>query len=159
MYMLPHKVRTEVEKHSIAIVDLKEKKALRLVPSLKLAEQIDLRGAVSPEMFGNPLQQLRSLKSENAESLGEETLDGQQTLVFEISNAKFLDLTGALKLWVNPKTDLPVKIECLVRGGGAITFDEFKWNEAIDEALFDLDVPKGYREGTLPTGIPQETKK
>ena len=72
---------------------------------------------------------------------------------------QFLDLTGALKLWVNPKTDLPVKIECLVRGGGAITFDEFKWNETIDEALFDLDVPKGYREGTLPTGIPQETKK
>jgi outer membrane lipoprotein-sorting protein len=53
------------------------------------------------------------------------------------------------KVWVDPKTSLPVRIavERPADGGKVETvfsFEQFTWNESLDPDLFKLEVPKGF---------------
>ena len=49
------------------------------------------------------------------------------------------------KLWVDPKTQLPVLWRASAANDGPTMVSEFtNWNEKFDEQLFDLKVPKGY---------------
>ena len=67
-----------------------------------------------------------------------------------------------MKVWVNPKTKLPVKIRLGVntrRGAKpkdrpfdtVLIFEDFEWNKKLDPKLFSLKVPKGY---TVKQGRP-----
>ena len=50
------------------------------------------------------------------------------------------------KLWVDPKTQLPVLWRASAANDGPTMVSEFtNWNEKFDEQLFDLKVPKGYK--------------
>ena len=55
-----------------------------------------------------------------------------------------------VKLWLNPRTNLPVQIHSVVADSQAMTFNDFHWNQPFDESLLSLAVPKGYKVVKTP---------
>ncbi len=51
------------------------------------------------------------------------------------------------KLWVDPKTGLPVRIavgDPADKDKQFIVFEQFSWNQQLDQAMFKLEVPNGF---------------
>ena len=52
---------------------------------------------------------------------------------------------GVYKVWIDPKTELPVRAKFTdTVGKGLFTFDFEDWNKELDAKLFTLDPPAGY---------------
>ena len=149
LYIREGAIRNEVPGHGVLIFDLKQKKAIMLDERSKVVAFPSLRtGAAIP----NPLEQLRSLKLEGAERIGEETLDGRKTAVYELKGVDLLENTygendADIKLWVDPQTQLPVRLIIFAPKSQTdryAEFSDFRWNEELDPSLFSLEVPEGY---------------
>lgn len=156
LYIRADAMRAEITGFGVFIFDMKLKKALVLDERSKVAmfpSIID--GAPMP----NPLEELSNLRQEDAERLVDEMLDGRQVEVYRLRDVRLMGTpslgeNGAdIKLWVNPKTQLPVKFVISPPNEPAVgvphiachsEFYDFRWDVELDPGLFSLDVPKGY---------------
>jgi outer membrane lipoprotein-sorting protein len=143
------------------IYDFKQKKVLQLDYVGKTAKIItaddDKMWQAMAKSIADPRKQLGELKDKDAERIGEEDLDGVKTQVYRLQGGgTAIFLGGKLekdqtaKLWVDPKSGLPVRVAVGDPKGDPkldrqfIVFKDFHWNEALDPELFKLDVPKGF---------------
>jgi hypothetical protein len=102
--------------------------------------------------MADPIKQLRELKEQDAERIGEEQLNGQKTIVYRLKKTGIvLGLTiskdETAKLWVDHKTSLPVRIavgDPTDPDKPFIVFEQFTWNGALDPDLFKMEIPKGF---------------
>jgi outer membrane lipoprotein-sorting protein len=138
------------------IGNLKQKRAIQLNFKDKVATLISLEDKMT-KSFANPIDQLRTLKDQDAKREADEDLDGHKTHVYSL---KRIDLFGgkgktgdgdSFRVWVNPKTGLPVRIviESLhseKKDKMVLIFDEFVWNEPMAAEMFSVEVPKGFTE-------------
>lgn len=140
------------------IADPAHKQALQLdfVPKtakwIKADDKNDKRWREFAKALTNPIEQLRKLKSNDAEYLREETWNGKKVEVYRLKRLDILmdvHLTDGdtAKLWADAKTGLPVRIAIESAGSNRppFVFEQFRWNERLDPALFSLEVPKGFR--------------
>lgn len=132
----------------ITLADLKTRKMLNLTPEAKTAQRGTLSAQESQAltaMMGNfaaMKARLTGGDDKTVKALGEEEIDGRKTKVYEIT-AK-VPLPGVWKVWVDPKTDLLVRLADGRPGGGIIlNFED--WNKEFDAKVFSLDVPEGYK--------------
>jgi hypothetical protein len=139
------------------IADFKQKKALQIEFNRKTAKWIkgdDKMWLKMAKSFANPIEQLRQLKGDDAERVGVEELNGRKTEVYRLKKTDIfmgLRLTGGetAKLWVDPKSGLPIRI-AVERPADSkekaplVVFEQFRWNEPLDTDLFKLVVPKGF---------------
>ncbi|WP_020473938.1 hypothetical protein [Zavarzinella formosa] len=137
------------------VSDVKKKEALIIDYTAKTAAKYDgdeEEWKRMSETMTDPVKQLRELKDQDAERLGEEKLDGRKTVVYRLKNADFfanwIDLKyETAKLWVDSKTALPVRFavgDPANKDKPFIVFEQFSWNEALPPTLFRLEVPKGF---------------
>jgi hypothetical protein len=139
----------------VVILDAKQKKALMLECVGKTAKVLSgddkVWAAMATSMI-DPMKQLRQLKEQDADRLGDEDLDGVKTQVYRIHRTDIfmgmrIGKDEMAKLWVDPKSGLPVR---LVVGDPTdkekmfFVFKDFHWNVDLDPELFNLNVPKGY---------------
>ena len=156
MYIEGNRMRVETSSGEIIqIADPDRKQSLILNVPGKLAEQMELTPDVV-RAFQNPLDQLRRAKSDNAEPIGQEILNGRRTQVYRLSkiDLPFIEGTGKMLLWVDVESELPAKIEIRNPDPKAPTtfdFDDFVWNEPLDANLFSLAIPDGYKKGVIMT--------
>lgn len=139
----------------VLLADWKQKKAILLDYTTKTAKKIETDEKRWQEMakaMADPIKQLRQLKEQDAERIGEEELNGRKTLLYRLKRTDiFMGLTitkdETAKLWVDPKSGLPVRIAV---GDPSnlekpfFVFEQFTWNETLDPELFKLDMPKGF---------------
>jgi outer membrane lipoprotein-sorting protein len=155
-YMQGDRIRMELPGLLVLIGDLKQRRSLQLDLTRKTARPHELHKDAA-RGFMNPVQQLRQLTPKDAKRTGREKLNGRDVDVYRVEK---IDLFGAkgkgeMKIWVNPETMLPVRIELKMhtRLGAKptdpfdtfFTLENFSWNERLDASLFDLEVPKGFR--------------
>jgi outer membrane lipoprotein-sorting protein len=133
----------------IMIVDGGQRRGLQLDTHRKIATKLDLEGRVPAEELQEPIERLRNLKKDikdNVVQLGAEELDGRKCQVYQVKGrTKAFMVPDQFKLWVDAKTGWPVKIhaeDAKVRF--SVTYDQFKWDEPLEEELFSLKVPQGY---------------
>jgi hypothetical protein len=81
-----------------------------------------------------------------------------------VEGGSLLGLNGDWIVWVDPKTELPVRMQILVKNVKGvlddklqITLDEFEWDKELDPTLFSLEPPAGYTE-VKPAAKPQVQK-
>jgi outer membrane lipoprotein-sorting protein len=140
----------------VIILDGKEKKALQLDYVAKTAKTTSADEKMWQHMsrsLADPIKQLRELKEGDAERIGEEELDGVKTQVYRLTGKDiFMGLTlekgETAKLWVDPKSGLPVRLSVgdpEDKDKMFMVFKDFRWNEALEPGLFKLDVPKAFR--------------
>ena len=84
-------------------------------------------------------------------------MNGRKAIVYQVEQIDLFGMKGKgdMKIWVDPKTKLPVKIRIGVNSrlgskpedrpfDTQMTFEQFEWNKRLDPKLFSLDVPKGF---------------
>ena len=138
------------------IGNLKQKRGIQLNFKDKVAKLISIEDNVA-KSFANPIDQLRTLKDQDAKREADEELDGHKTHVYSLKRIDIFGGNGktgagdSFRLWVNPKTGLPVRI--VVEGLHSekkdkmvLIFDEFVWNEPMAPEMFSVDLPKGFTE-------------
>jgi outer membrane lipoprotein-sorting protein len=140
----------------VAIVaDAKQKKALQLEFASQTAHYLAVDEKQWQEMtrgLANPIEKLRELKNEDAEPAGTEEWNGRKMQVYRLKKADIfmglrLGKDETAKLWVDPKSGLPVRIavgDPSNTDKPFIVFEQFTWNQALDLELFKLEVPKGF---------------
>jgi outer membrane lipoprotein-sorting protein len=159
MFLAPSRERMETTADddaastSINIIDGQKNKAIALVPATKMAIVVELKN-FRPEdnSFGRTFQGLRELvanaqsgQAGQVERLGPKTIDGRAAEGFRIRLGS-IDVT----LWADPKTLLPVRVEdstSAVADGPKVSLvmKDFRFNIPLDESLFAVEVPSGYR--------------
>jgi outer membrane lipoprotein-sorting protein len=142
---------------TVLILDTAQKTGLMLIPQLRAYVKIDqnspnkIHGPVGGK---SPLDDIISLKDRKAESVVEEKLNGKTVQKLTIKADPKANPPGDWVLWIDPKTELPVKIlytGTTVAGDRTVpvskVYEKFVWNPKLDAKLFDVKVPDGYKEG------------
>ncbi len=148
--------RTEHGVASITILDGEKSRMINLDPATKMATVMNVKSMpAGAPTWGRTLLDLRqtitdalSGKGEKAERLGIETVDGRPTEVFRLQyNNAEMKFSVETKIWADPKTSLPVRVERSGRGETEFhaVMTDFRVGEELDPALFSVEVPEGYR--------------
>ena len=127
----------------ITIIDLEAWRLLSLTISKKEAAYVDMKGLPSMPNYMDTLRNIISELQEKpgfeVEELGEQEIDGQEAIGFLARHPK-VELT----IWADPETALPVRIE-QVSGQMKVICKNVKFDVPMDESLFSMDVPDGYK--------------
>jgi outer membrane lipoprotein-sorting protein len=156
-YIRGYRIRTELEDVLVSIADLSTKQVLWLDPQRKLAELTDVNAGIV-DGLANPVDQLRQAKSDTAEAIGEELIDGVRCAVFRMKNARWLAVVGDMLVWVDPNSGLPVRIvisDSTAKDKAEIRLDRFTWNVPLEPALLSLNVPEGFQMGEVAPVLPK----
>ncbi|MBN1909041.1 MAG: hypothetical protein JW818_04820, partial [Pirellulales bacterium] len=154
MYLDGNRARFEQFDGSLVEVgDLDRKQGLLLDMRRKLAQPTEI-GADVAEEFANPIEQLRRATADHAEQIGQEILAGRRTQVYRLNKVDLLGIKGRgdMLVWVDVACDLPAKIVIRDRdpkSPAEFRFEEFRWNEPLDQHLFSLSIPDGFQTGVV----------
>ena len=131
---------------TVVIADLKTREALFLEPKTKTVRRTTL-GNQEVKLVTGVMDGLSGIKEQVAggdekalKDLGEEKLGDRKTHAYEVRRAD-----EVWKVWIDPKSSLPVRIRVGEQGKNTLTLDFSKWNEEFDNKLFELKVPEDYR--------------
>ncbi len=122
------------------IIDLESAKILALDDKEKTAAYVDIKGPLG-EGTRNYVEFLRQVivkLQDNYEELGEQEIDGQKAIGFVAR-----DPNEEVKIWADPKTAQPIRIELRVGQFFAI-LKNFQFDVKIEDSLISMDVPEGY---------------
>jgi hypothetical protein len=147
-YFQAEKIRMEFPGVMAIVTDLGEPTYLELDMVRKIAKARPLHKD-APALFANPVRQLQNAKPGDAKFVGEEQLEGLTVQLYRMDNVDFLGAKGegVMKIWVDPKTNLPVKIvvdepQKERERRTTLEFIDFEWNKKLDEKLFKI--PEDY---------------
>jgi hypothetical protein len=122
------------------IIDLDDARILALDDNDKTAIYVDIKGPLQ-EGTRNFVEFLREVivkLQDNHEELGEQEIDGQRAIGF-VSRGP----NEEIKIWADPKTALPIRIELRV-GQFFSILKNFQFDVPIEDSLISMDVPEGY---------------
>jgi hypothetical protein len=156
MYLAGDRIRLEqFDGMLVQVADPEQKEALFLDRHRKLAQPTEMDQDVA-RAFANPIDQLRRARSQDAEPIGQEILRGRRTQVYRLPQVDLLGIKGDFEMlvWVDVESELPAKI--VIRDADPkfeteFRFDEFVWNEPLDDRLFSLNIPDGFETGIVLT--------
>jgi hypothetical protein len=108
----------------------------------------DQRGKM-PEGYRDPADYINRFMAHGYKELGRSTIDGVEVEGIEVidpptDGEKFQNSVG--RLWVDVQTELPIRIEIEGAADGQPVqwLMEFKWQEAVDPAAFEPNIPSDY---------------
>ncbi len=144
MEYLGKKMRSEVGDTLIAITDAEAGQAIILDPKAKTARiaKVEVTGGAKSPLELDPIEELRKLAGKKGEPVGEQEIGDVKAKGFRVTQDG-KDFT----VWVNPATDLPVRIEMAVAMGSTkvnVTLDDLAFDVPLDEKRFSLEPPAGY---------------
>jgi outer membrane lipoprotein-sorting protein len=115
----------------------------------KLARRFEAGGKEGD--FYGLFARLAKLKPQDVKPAGEEMIGSLKTMKFELAEEeKSGVIAGAVwkgatwTVWIDPKTDLPVRLRYMKDENLKWEFTDFVWNEPADDALFEQEIPPGY---------------
>jgi outer membrane lipoprotein-sorting protein len=161
MYGKDDRFRTEMDMGKdlgafVIIVDGTQKKGLQLTTPAKTAKWLDLSKLDEKEKAAEKdaaglAHLFADLKGKEVKNLPDETVDGRKLKVFTVKGHKMPGSKGEadVTVWIDPKTELPVKCQMELTAGevkALAVMEILGWNEDLDDALFELKIPAGYRE-------------
>jgi hypothetical protein len=127
--------------HVTQIIDLESSKMLALDDKDKTAVYIDITGPVGEgtRIYVEFLQRELVKLKDNYEELGEQEIDGQKAIGFAATGQN----NEEVKVWADPKTALPIRVELRVGQFFAI-MKNFQFDVPVDDSLVSMEVPPGY---------------
>ena len=122
------------------IIDLESSQMLILTDEDKTAAYVDMQGQLGDRTQGYVkfLKQVITNLKDNYEELGEQEMEGRKTIAFKAAGPN-----EGIKIWADPETALPVRIE-LRLGQMFVILKNFQFDAPIDDSLMSMDVPTGY---------------
>ena len=137
------------------IIDLETGKMLVLQDEDKTAVYVDIKGQLQ-EMTSGYIEFVRQVLMElkdnpDVKELGEQVIDGRKAIGFSGRGNN----NQELKIWADPKTAIPIRVELRLGREFFMVLKNFKFDVPIDDSQVSMDVPPGY---TLQEGEVDFTK-
>jgi outer membrane lipoprotein-sorting protein len=152
--------------NTIHVQDKSKGVSIMLNSATKTAVVNKLVGVPRERASVSPLDQLRSMVlDENKpnvkrESLGEKEIDGRRAVGWRLSGPGLHEPGLTVTIWGDPESGLPIRMESFyAMSGKAATMREFILNPDLDESLFNLDPPAGYKVINTQTDLSPRTEK
>ena len=122
------------------IIDLDSAQMLVLTDEDKSGSYIDITGELGDrtKSYVGSMRKIITELKDNHKELGEQELDGRKTVVFEAKGRN-----EEIKIWADPKTALPVRIELSI-GDMFVIMKNFQIDPPIDESVVSMEPPAGY---------------
>ena len=168
MFMEPGRTRITTREGRLAIFDSQRGRAVHLNPEDKTAlvlemqnmgENRDLQSRAM--LLFNTREYIRKAlgsEQQTVKYLGKKTIDGRRAVGYRISQ----DLVE-ITLWADAITQSPIQIETSFMLGkdniATHVMDNFAFDVELDEALFSLDIPKGYTRENLKIDASKPSEK
>jgi outer membrane lipoprotein-sorting protein len=127
----------------IGLLGQDQSKFVVLHPFTKTALQVVARGNLQQLGDSNPMEwvnKLRTLVEKSAQPAGVRRIGNVEVHGFRVK-----DGADEYLVWADPKTRLPVLVEQSGPDGERIAYSDFRFNPELDDELFALAVPKGYK--------------
>jgi outer membrane lipoprotein-sorting protein len=153
-------VRIEIEGPKgefVSICDSKKKVGLLLDLKNKTAMKVDLEKWAAEKVVGQIddfYKKLQDKKADEVQTLADEEIGGKKTKVYSVKGVTLGDKQSDWKIWIDPKIDMPMKMQMEPRDGPKMTstYEYLGWNETLDPGLFNLEIPNGFK---LVDGLPK----
>ena len=136
------------------VFDYKKRKALSVAPSLRAYELYDIPEDDVDAQSLQFVKEVKRLLEGTAIEDGTETIGGVKATAFKIDGGVMYNIKANYKVFVDPKTALPVRISYERKPTSPTdalpikrTFDRFDWKPVLTDDQFSLDPPKGFTEG------------
>ena len=146
--------RLEFKSGMLYVYDFGKLKALSIAPSNRAYELYDIEEETDDTQAMQFVDEVKRLLKGPAVEDGSETIEGIEATVFKIDGGTMYNTKANYRVWVDPKTALPVRISYERKPTDPTdatpvkrTFDRFDWNPTLKDELFSLEVPEGYTEG------------
>jgi hypothetical protein len=146
-YLEGSRVRVE-DPNQFHVIDFLEGKMVWAEGSSKTARIEDLKKQPNEwiALGSNPLNDLVEMKNAPAERLPDERIDDTLCRVYRVKDTSFIGYKVPwVKLWLDPRSKLPVQIHSVVAESRDMTINDFRWNEPVDQDLLAIAVPQGYK--------------
>ncbi len=150
----------------------REKAVISIMPEQKMYRRIDLDDSQvekTRQQNNDPGAMLQQLLKCKYEHLGRSRIDGVEVEGFRTTDPNYLEgptgATGAVdvKMWVDVRTQLPVRSEMDVDAGGMKThgvISNFQWDYPVDAATFKPVIPADYTPmSTGPITMPTASEE
>lgn len=96
---------------------------------------------IGPVRLDDKYRWLTTVEDSSVKDLGESTINGRRVVGFEVPERGSEKIPNSnMKVWVDPDTRLPVKIEAI----GNRILQDFIFESEVRDELFALKVPEGY---------------
>ena len=138
-----------------SIQDLKGGKMITVFKERKMAEVYE---GYSPPVHlpadFNVYEMIKNIRKDAVRNLPDEKIDGRKTIVFraEIKGIPLPEKGMVWKVWVDPKTELPVRMEftAVDEHGKPVSYAmyDIEFDRPFDPALFSFVPPAGYKVQT-----------
>jgi hypothetical protein len=155
-----HRARIELAGGTtVLVVDTKAREALMTIPPLKVYEKSgpNTPGPRVDDLGGKTaVAALLALRGKKPEYLGREEAGGVRAVKLKVMEDRTKSRQEPIEwtLWLDPATDLPVKMQksgTTFAGGKEVptttVFERFEWNPKLEDKLFDMTPPAGFKEG------------
>ncbi|AGA28879.1 LolA family protein [Singulisphaera acidiphila] len=151
--MEPGLIRTEMPGGGVNIMDRNRGKTLTLNPADKTATLIESKADVQAG-GEDMIDKLRHFRGKPEQDLGEQVLDGRPARGFRLSAGGWSSV-----IWIETKTDLPIRMETKLNSGAdgtkTVVFRDFVFDAPLDESLFRMTPPEGYKTQVIPLAMDQ----
>jgi len=178
MFISPNLLRKQVlPDGNINIHNYRERKRLTIRPENKTASVLeyinvtqnadDLPIDIKRYFERHLWEYFRPDYEESSEFIGNEKIDGHLADIFTAKHKR-----GQIKVWADRITGLPIRAEISSRGLGGddmgnfhngipLTYvlSDFVWDGYIDESLFSIEVPVGYKTKQHKIDVSEPTEK
>lgn len=143
-----------VKSGNVYVYDYAKRKALSVAPSIRAYELYDIPEEDTDAQAVQFVAEVKRLLGGTAVEDGTETINGIKATAFKIDGGTMYNTKANYRVWVDPKTALPLRISYERKQADPTdaslvkrTFDRFDWNPTLKDDLFSLEVPEGYTEG------------
>lgn len=157
-YVDGDKLRLEFEPRGLVVVINKKEdlKGLMLITRMQTFRELDpdkdpLVKQVTADVK-KALEQFKTPADDRVKGLPAEDLGGRKTKVYEVNDVDLPEMRAKadLKMWVDPKTGLPVQSRVTTKVQGrtvaTTTATYLGFDEELDPKLFETKIPDGYRK-------------
>jgi outer membrane lipoprotein-sorting protein len=135
--------RIEMSDGVVSIMDISAGRSLSLQPASKLATIVELGKLPQGRSPTDFLDEFKKLDAKKAKDLGEKEIDGRKVKGF-VSSEQGPPTT----VWADVKTGDPVRVEIelpMMGKTSTMVLSDFAFNMPMDDSLFSLEPPAGYR--------------
>lgn len=161
-FMAPARFRQEIGT-AINISDFEAGRILTLDPTTRTATFLVMKNRPKGKSSGNFFQDIREALKQIQETpddatvaLPEKEVDGKRLVGFRTKNP-----VQTISMWGDKATGQLVRIESEMLMGvrTLCTMSDFEFNVPVDEALFSLEAPEGYKVNTLDVDVSPATEE
>jgi len=140
---------------TVAIVDLTQKKGIVLTSQTKECIELDLSQMPPDKTQVNILDEMRKMPTRATEVLGQRALDGRTVQDYRVTTA---GLDTIVSVDVQTGNIARMESKLLNAPGMIMVMSDFRFDVELDDSLFDLTPPEGYRKAPVPVNVANPTE-